>query len=113
PAEFLKRLAGMCRYAIARQDGELNLARLAAALVQTEGAVRLGISWLQARGHISVVEEGITALIVSEDQSSDRGFVDPETTLRNLSYLLSEASAFRRFVRTSTPETFDALFSLK
>ena len=112
PSEFLKRLAGMCRYAIAKHDGNLNLARLASALAQTEGAVRLGIDWLAAKGHISVVEGGISELKIKEGQSSDLGLVDPETTLKNLSFLLSEAAAFRRFMRTASIQSLSSLFKL-
>lgn len=109
---FLNQLAGMCRYALARQAGDLNLGRLAAGLAQTEGAVRLGIDWLQAKGHISVISEGITGLVISESPPSDLGLVDAETTFRNLNYLLLEAAAFRRFIHTSPINSLQSLFSL-
>jgi single-stranded-DNA-specific exonuclease len=112
PKKFLNHLAGMCRFAISKQDGEINLSRLGVGLAQTEGAVRLGLEWLQAKGYISIEEEGITDLRISEMDQSHLSLTSPENALSNLSYLLSESAAFRRFMRSSEVSTLDSLFRL-
>jgi single-stranded-DNA-specific exonuclease len=53
--DFLQRLAGLAKNALSKQDGWASLARLACATAQKEWTVRLGLEWLVAMGHISLI----------------------------------------------------------
>ena len=57
PDEFLSRLAGLCKYAINQRRGRVALQELAAAMAARESAVRIGLEWLAAGGHVTVVPE--------------------------------------------------------
>jgi len=59
PDAFLTRLAGLAKYVINQKGGKVTMQELAAATAQREGAIRLGLEWLAAGGHISIGgEEG-------------------------------------------------------
>jgi hypothetical protein len=57
PETFLKRLAGLTRYALRSNQGQVKVSTLAAATAQRETTVRQGIAWLAARGHLVVLSE--------------------------------------------------------
>ncbi len=50
PERFLERLAGLVKYALNAKQGRVNLAAMAAAVAQSESAVRAGLAWLHSRG---------------------------------------------------------------
>lgn len=52
--EFLSHLAGLAKYAINQRGGKVTIQELAAATGQREGAVRIGLEWLSAGGHLSI-----------------------------------------------------------
>jgi hypothetical protein len=54
PDAFLTRLAGFAKYALNQKGGEVTVGELAVATGQREGAIRLGLEWLAAGGHISI-----------------------------------------------------------
>jgi single-stranded-DNA-specific exonuclease len=95
---FLERLAGLCRYSLSHHDGELELIRLAGALAQTEGAVRIGIEWLQAKGHISIDSDQGSSLKISKAGQITEPISSPEAAIENLVYLLRESASFRRTI---------------
>ena len=51
---FIKRLAGLARYAFQSAQGRIDLERLAAAMAQRPLAVQLGLDWLAARRYFTV-----------------------------------------------------------
>jgi single-stranded-DNA-specific exonuclease len=51
---FLRRLAGLAKYALAHAGGEVDLERLAAAAAQRLSTVRLGLDWLEAHGDMRI-----------------------------------------------------------
>lgn len=56
---FVPRLAGLVKRSTQEGEGRVSLSMLAAATAQREATVRVGIAWLQARGHLVLVgEEG-------------------------------------------------------
>jgi ornithine cyclodeaminase/alanine dehydrogenase-like protein (mu-crystallin family) len=57
---FLSRLAGMTKYAINNKQGKVSIMELISATAQREMAVRIGLEWLAAGGHISIVGDGST-----------------------------------------------------
>jgi len=94
PETFLKRLAGLTRYALSSNQGRANLSTLAAATAQREATVRQGIAWLAARGHVVVLGEEDDEIQLAEgSQAADpKGFQKP---LGSLKTLLKETAAYR------------------
>jgi single-stranded-DNA-specific exonuclease len=93
PETFLKRLAGLARYALSSNQGRANISTLAAATAQREMTVRQGIAWLAARGHLVVLnEEGNeTQLAEGNHMVSD----DLPRIAAQLMALLEETAAYR------------------
>jgi single-stranded-DNA-specific exonuclease len=58
PDAFLARLAGLTKYVINQKAGTVTIGELAVVTAQREGAIRLGLEWLAAGGHISIQREG-------------------------------------------------------
>ena len=56
---FLTRLTGLTKYVINQKDGKVTVGELAVVTGQREGAIRLGLEWLAAGGHISIQREGL------------------------------------------------------
>jgi single-stranded-DNA-specific exonuclease len=60
---FLSRLAGLAKYVINQKGGKVTVGELAAATGQREGAIRLGLEWLAAGGHVSIQRDDETVLL--------------------------------------------------
>ncbi len=58
PQPFLERLAGLVKHALAKQNGWISYQHLACATAQQIWLVQLGIEWLAANGHLSIIEKG-------------------------------------------------------
>jgi single-stranded-DNA-specific exonuclease len=94
PETFLKRLAGLTRYALNSHQGRVNVSTLAAATAQREVTVRQGIAWLAARGHLVVLREEGDEMQLAEGNL----VVDPkglQKPLGSLKALLEETAAYR------------------
>lgn len=63
PDAFLTRLAGFAKYVINQKGGKVTVGELAVATGQREGAIRLGLEWLAAGGHVSMQREDDTILL--------------------------------------------------
>lgn len=102
PADFLKNLTGMVRYALRARGGQVALFRLAEALNQRISVVEAGIRWLSARGFITIQAESQEGWRLAQG-----GVPDPErvklmeTALRSI---LQETAAFRSFYTRAEPE---------
>ncbi|HSL30801.1 MAG TPA: single-stranded-DNA-specific exonuclease RecJ [Anaerolineales bacterium] len=55
---FLTRLTGLAKYVINQKGGKVTVSELAVVTGQREGAIRLGLEWLAAGGHISIQRDG-------------------------------------------------------
>jgi single-stranded-DNA-specific exonuclease len=94
PEAFLRRLAGLTRYALNSHQGRANVSTLAAATAQREATVRQGVAWLVARGHLVVLsEEGDEIQLAEGDQVVDPKGV--QKLLESLKALLKETAAYR------------------
>jgi single-stranded-DNA-specific exonuclease len=104
PEVFLRRLAGLTRYALNSHQGRANVSTLAAATAQREATVRQGIAWLAARGHLVVLsEEGDEIQLAEGDRVADpKGFQKP---LGSLKALLEETAAYRAHFARADRET--------
>ncbi len=94
PAEFLRRLAGLVKHALAHRGGRAEIAALAAATAQREAAVRAGLRWLAAKGQITIAaEDDVWQLFPGIGQPSP----DLPVTESLLRSLLEETAAYRSY----------------
>ncbi|MGD2103626.1 MAG: single-stranded-DNA-specific exonuclease RecJ [Anaerolineae bacterium] len=96
PRIFLTRLAQLAKEAMVKDGGAIELRTLAAATAHREETIRSGLAWLEAQGHLTVIEEagGVVRLRRdSESTAHDR----PEMAER-LRALLQETRAYRGYV---------------
>jgi single-stranded-DNA-specific exonuclease len=95
PEEFLKRLAGLVKHALANRQGQLKLSDLATATAQREVTVEKGLAWLVARGHLTILEvKGETMQLASGGQPSISEASQLEAQIQAL---LQETAAFRAY----------------
>ena len=107
PAKLLSRLAGLVKYSLAHHQGVVSVRRLAAATGQREAVVRVGISWLEARGHVCVVAKAIDELTLElgEGRPVDRRslVVNRVSLEAALESLLEETRAYRAYYARVDP----------
>ena len=103
---FLPRLAGLVKHALRAKGGRAEYADLAAAMASREEAVRLGLLWLAAAGHVRIADEDVTGLwLAREEPAVASGPApllpgeDPSLLRRRLADLLAETAAYRRYFR--------------
>ncbi len=103
PKTFLKRLAGLTRYALSSNQGRANISTLAAATAQRETTVRQGIAWLAARGHLAVLNEEGDEIQLAEGnrEVSD----DLPQIAAQLKALLEETAAYRAHFSRAEKDT--------
>jgi single-stranded-DNA-specific exonuclease len=91
--DFLSRLAGMVKYVINNKGGKASIQEFAAATAQRESAVRIGLEWLAAGGHVSIVSEE-ESLILSKGNGEANQYLQKElfTAVRGI---LEETAAYR------------------
>lgn len=92
---FLRRLAGLVKYALRSSQGRINLPALAAAMAHRPVTARAGLDWLQARGYIHIVStQGEIAYL---EQGSGIAQPAPPELADRLAALLEETAAFRQY----------------
>jgi single-stranded-DNA-specific exonuclease len=102
--DFLKRLAGLCKYAVNQRGGRLTHEELAAAMAAQVAAVCLGVEWLGAGGHLQVQEEaGLFLLSVGNGESNV--YLQKELYIA-LKGLLVETAAYRNYLAMLNPLRF-------
>ena len=100
---FLARMAGLAKYVINQKGGSVSVAELAVATSQREGAVRLGLEWLAAGGHISIHTDDGTIHLSS-------GNHEPNQYLQRELYMavkgiLEETAAYRAHFQRAEAES--------
>lgn len=98
PDDFLKRLAGLCKFALNNKEGKTTLHDLAVAMAAREIAVELGLQWLAAGGQLSVnIEDG--DVLLSKETQEKNPYLQAElfTAMRGV---LNETSAYRKYFVT-------------
>ncbi|MDO9065790.1 MAG: DHHA1 domain-containing protein, partial [Chloroflexota bacterium] len=95
-ASFLPRLAGLVKHALRAKGGRAEYADLAAAMASREEAVRLGLQWLAAAGHVRIADEDVTGLWLTRKEpvaaSGPASLIpgeDPDLLRRRLADLLA------------------------
>ncbi len=104
PRAFLRRLAGLVKYALRVYGGEVSVLRLAAAIAQREIAIRYGLDWLVAKGQISLqwIDGDRAHLTVGGIPDLQ----DPDPLQDAIHALLEESSAYRQYFRRANLQTF-------
>ena len=103
---FLARMAGFAKYVINQKGGSVTVAELAAATGQREGAIRLGLEWLAAGGHISIQRED-SAVRLSPGNQETNQYLQRElyTAVKGI---LGETAAYRaHFQRADAKSLMD------
>jgi hypothetical protein len=95
PVEFLKRLAGLVKFVLQAKEGQVMITSLAAATAQRESVVEMGLAWLEAQGHIRIVNRDGDRLHISEDRLDAMGVAGEIALL--LKGMLGEIAAYRAF----------------
>jgi len=93
--EFLTRLAGMTKHVINNKSGKTSIQELAVATAQREGAVRIGLEWLAAGGHVAIVPEG-EAVLLSNGSSEANQYLQKELYVA-VRGILHETTAYREY----------------
>ncbi len=99
---FLERLAGLVKYILRTTGGKTDLATLAAACAQTEPAVRKGLEWLAAMGHIALLEQ--TRSLVSLGAGNKEKGPSAEGIAKELKAILGESAAYRDYLASTDKE---------
>ncbi|MBM3143955.1 MAG: single-stranded-DNA-specific exonuclease RecJ [Chloroflexi bacterium] len=102
PEEFLKRLAGLVKHTLKARDGIARLDELAAAMAHRETTVRLGLAWLEEKGHISVERGEGGELRLRTPGQPGHALDDVAMTLEAL---LDETAAYREYFEKANPAT--------
>jgi single-stranded-DNA-specific exonuclease len=105
PQGFLSRLAGLVKFTL-KAGGDapipVDLARMAAATAQREAAVRIGLKWLEARGHLRLEHAPEGGLLLAPGSGQESG--DAAALQAGIKTLLDETAAYRRFFRSVSVE---------
>jgi single-stranded-DNA-specific exonuclease len=99
---FLKRLGSLLKHDLNRRGGQVEVARLAAALGHRTITARIGIEWLEANGQISVVEWADDHISIAAGAGIQTEELDPLRA--KLKALLSETAAWRANYRRMSVE---------
>jgi single-stranded-DNA-specific exonuclease len=99
---FLARMAGLAKYVINQKGGNVSVAELAVATGQREGAIRLGLEWLAAGGHISIQRDDGTVHLSSGNHESNQ-YLQRElyTAVKGI---LEETAAYRAHFQRAEAE---------
>jgi hypothetical protein len=92
---FLKRLAGLVKYALNHRDGFVSIPDLAAETAQREQTVRAGVEWLRARGQVSLIEQDEQVIRLAAGGEEDPHTLEKMTD--QLQALLKETAAYRAY----------------
>ena len=103
PDEFLSHLAGLCKYVLNQRRGEVSLKELASAMAARENAVRIGLEWLAAGGHVSVSGEG-DALTLSRGNGEANQYLQRELFIA-VRGILEETAAYRAYFARADANT--------
>ncbi len=99
---FLRRLAGLVKYALNSTSGRVTLSVLAAATAQRTATVRYGLARLQTQGHVGALEEDGDELRLSAPQpraATDARQAGTAVPAPQLDALLGETAAYRAYFR--------------
>lgn len=93
--EFLSRLAGIVKFIINQRGGKITIGELASVMAQREGAIRIGLEWLAAGGHVSMQRDASQdAILLSAGNGELNQYLQRELYL-SVKGILEETAAYR------------------
>jgi single-stranded-DNA-specific exonuclease len=104
---FLSRLAGLAKYAINQKGGQVTVGELAVTTGQREGAIRLGLEWLAAGGHVSIQRDDETVFLSSGNGELNQ-YLQRELYVA-VRGILEETTAYRAHFQRADAESLIAL----
>lgn len=109
---FITRLAGMCKYAINRRGGKVNIEELAVAMPSHEDAIWLGLDWLEAGGHINILEGQDLDMFLSKGDEVGNLPLQQELYANLINLLLgAEDEQTKSSPESESEQTLDKLFA--
>ncbi len=93
--EFLARLAGMAKFTINNKGGRVSVDELAVATAGRVNAVRIGLEWLAAGGHVTAVPAD-EAVFLSAGNGEANQYLQKELFVA-VKGILEETSAYRDY----------------
>ena len=91
--DFLAHLTGLVKFVLNQRRGKTTIQELASAMAARESAVRMGLEWLAAGGHVSVVGEE-DALTLSRENGEANQYLQKELFIA-VKGILEETAAYR------------------
>ena len=105
PDAFLSRMAGLAKYVINQKGGKVSVGDLAVATGQREGAIRLGLEWLAAGGHVSIQRDASQGTVVlSQGNGESNQYLQRELYLA-VKGILEETAAYRAHFRRAEAQS--------
>ncbi len=104
---FLTHLARLLKRALRSAGGVAEISALAAGTAHREETIEAGLAWLEAKGHVLVVDQrpGVIHLAPGDRAEPDRlSTVDASTIESRLRGLLEETRAYRGYVTRADAE---------
>ncbi len=95
--EFVERVGGIVKYAIAQLNGQVDLERAAVRLGVTTKLVALGLRYWSTRNKIRIVNKNNNTWVV-ESGVGESTNEDSESVLRQMQRLIDEVNAFRGYL---------------
>lgn len=99
---FVKRLAGLIKYALNQREGKINAGQLAALLGQRLATVHKGIDWLVAQGTICIVSKFGDDYVV---EAGRNGGENASAIMTQLKAMLEETAAYQAHFARADKET--------
>jgi single-stranded-DNA-specific exonuclease len=107
PDAVLRAIGGMVKYALSHRQS-LHLERMAARLALTPEVIRLGLLWLQAKGHIILTDwphdDAVTVALPTAPSQTALPADEAAILQARLTEILAEIRAYRRYLRRAQPE---------
>lgn len=100
--KFLKRLAGLVKYALRARLGQASLSALAAATAQREPVVLMGLTWLEASGHVRVEGQSMDEITLVPGSRSEH--LERDQVNAQLVAMLRETAAYRAYFMRADKE---------
>jgi hypothetical protein len=105
PDAFLSRMAGLAKYVINQKGGKVAVADLAVATGQREGAIRLGLEWLAAGGHVSIQRDALQGtVLLSPGNGESNQYLQRELYIA-VKGILEETAAYRAHFRRAEAQS--------
>ncbi|MEJ6949762.1 single-stranded-DNA-specific exonuclease RecJ [Natronospora cellulosivora (SeqCode)] len=105
---FLKELAGICKYIINKRNGLLSLFQIASKTAEMESTVMQGVKVLEAKGLLTVDSITGDTLLIRRGKALKQANLSIE--MKRLEELIRESNAFRRYISGINIDEFYNLF---